>query len=70
MCGISEHIRAHIGEEFVRRLLDLEAALSIGTMFVLAPAALAQQDLCDCSNFTIKRMRKLFMIRTQVTPTV
>ena len=54
----------------MRRLLDLEAALSIGTMFVLAPAALAQQDLCDCSNFTIKRMRKLFMIRTQVTPTV
>jgi hypothetical protein len=53
----------------VRRLQYL-AALPIGTMLILAPAALAQQDLYDCSDFTIKRMRNLFMIRTQVTPTV
>ena len=34
------------------KLLLYVAALFVGTMFVLAPAALAQQDLYDCSDFT------------------
>ncbi len=43
---ISGDILQNVEEELVKRLLYL-AALSIGTMFVLAPAALAQQDLYD-----------------------